>query len=236
MQGTGLIAVDARAFSIESWEKIRYDHISIIDGAKAHRGCVMSEKWKHCSHCNAHFVPQADSAHLVCPNCGQALSSAEVMAGKTEWYFARNNKKVGPISAAQMKKHFAAGELKPTDMVLQSGARKWVTAGDVKEFFPRSIVPPIATTDSIPLRCAPARTSFDSRHDVLSEGQVVPEAANCVQCGMCSYNCPMEIDVRAHAWRGIPIRDSHCLTCSECVNRCPRGVLRFERISLFVMK
>ena len=38
------------------------------------------------------------------------------------------------------------------------------------------------------------------------------------------------------AWRGQPIRDSHCLTCSECVNRCPRGVLRFERIPLFVFK
>jgi NAD-dependent dihydropyrimidine dehydrogenase PreA subunit len=53
---------------------------------------------------------------------------------------------------------------------------------------------------------------------------------------MCSFNCPMGIDVRAHAWRGRPIRDSHCLTCSECVNRCPRGVLRFERIPLFTVK
>ena len=100
----------------------------------------------------------------------------------------------------------------------------------------RSIVAPTALTASIPSTCAPDKGSFDTRHDVLSEAQVVPEAGNCVQCGMCSYNCPMEIDVRAHAWRGIPIRDSHCLTCSECVNRCPRGVLRFERIPLFVLK
>jgi heterodisulfide reductase subunit C len=77
---------------------------------------------------------------------------------------------------------------------------------------------------------------FDSRHEALSEALVVPEAANCVQCGMCSYNCPMGIDVRAHARRGRPIRDSHCLTCSECVKRCPRGVLRFERIPLFLLK
>ncbi len=74
---------------------------------------------------------------------------------------------------------------------------------------------------------------FDSRHEVLSTAMVVPEAANCVQCGMCSYNCPMGIDVRGHAWRGQSIQDSHCLTCSECVRRCPRGVLRFERIPLF---
>src|SRR5437773_483491 len=50
-----------------------------------------------------------------------------------------------------------------------------------------------------------AACAFDTRHEVLSEAQVVPEAANCVQCGMCSYNCPMGIDVRAHAWRGLAI-------------------------------
>jgi heterodisulfide reductase subunit C len=82
----------------------------------------------------------------------------------------------------------------------------------------------------------PARGGFDTHHQVLSEAQVVPEAANCVQCGMCSYNCPMGIDVRGHAWRGLPVRDSYCLTCSECVRRCPRGVLRFERIPLFTVK
>jgi ferredoxin len=46
----------------------------------------------------------------------------------------------------------------------------------------------------------------------------------------------MEIDVRAHAWRGQSIYDSHCLTCGECVKRCPRGVLRFERIPLFTAR
>ncbi|MBL8797612.1 MAG: 4Fe-4S dicluster domain-containing protein [Planctomycetia bacterium] len=75
-----------------------------------------------------------------------------------------------------------------------------------------------------------AALALETRHEVLSAGQVTPEAANCVQCGCCTYNCPMGIDVRAHAWRGLSIRDSHCLTCGECVKRCPRGVLRFERI------
>lgn len=71
------------------------------------------------------------------------------------------------------------------------------------------------------------------RYAILAEGQVVPEAIRCVQCGICSYNCPINIDVRAHAWRGLPIRDSHCLTCGQCVTRCPRGVLRFELIDVF---
>ena len=71
------------------------------------------------------------------------------------------------------------------------------------------------------------------RYEVLSEGYVVSEAVRCVQCGICSYNCPINIDVRAHAWRGEPIKDSHCLTCGQCVARCPRGVLRFEKTQLF---
>jgi ferredoxin len=54
-----------------------------------------------------------------------------------------------------------------------------------------------------------------------------------VQCGICSFHCPIEIDVRRHAWEGEPVKSSHCLTCGECVQRCPRGVLRFEKTSLF---
>jgi heterodisulfide reductase subunit C len=75
---------------------------------------------------------------------------------------------------------------------------------------------------------------FVSRHQALSEAQVVPDADRCVQCGICSYNCPIGIDVRAHAWRGKPVNSSYCLTCGECVKRCPRGVLCFERIPLTI--
>jgi ferredoxin len=72
-----------------------------------------------------------------------------------------------------------------------------------------------------------------TRRQVLVAGYVVPETVRCVQCGICSYNCPIEIDVRRYAWRGEPVKDSYCLTCGECVARCPRGVLRFERTPIF---
>jgi heterodisulfide reductase subunit C len=72
------------------------------------------------------------------------------------------------------------------------------------------------------------------KHTVLASGHVVPDSARCVQCGICTYNCPIGIDVRAHAWRGDPVVHSQCLTCGECVARCPRGVLRFERTDLFI--
>lgn len=61
----------------------------------------------------------------------------------------------------------------------------------------------------------------------LAQAWVVPDSARCVQCGICSLNCPIEIDVRRMAWLGTPIKDNRCLTCGECVARCPRSVLRF---------
>ncbi|MEW5829591.1 MAG: 4Fe-4S dicluster domain-containing protein [Chloroflexota bacterium] len=67
----------------------------------------------------------------------------------------------------------------------------------------------------------------------LTSGHVVPEAGRCVQCGVCSYNCPIGIDVRHHAWLGEPVKRSECLTCGECVARCPRGVLHFAHTDLF---
>ena len=77
--------------------------------------------------------------------------------------------------------------------------------------------------------------SFESasRRQALVEANVVPDSSRCVQCGICSYNCPINIDVRRHAWEGKPVSDSRCLTCGECVARCPRDVLRFERTALF---
>lgn len=71
------------------------------------------------------------------------------------------------------------------------------------------------------------------RRTVLASGHVVPEPGRCVQCGICSYYCPIEINVRLHVWRGEAITNSVCLTCGECVARCPRDVLRFEEINLF---
>lgn len=78
--------------------------------------------------------------------------------------------------------------------------------------------------------------SDSTRHTVLSSGHVVSESSRCVQCGICTYNCPIGIDVRAHVWRDEAIKHSECLTCGECVARCPRGVLRFAQTDLFVRR
>jgi ferredoxin len=168
------------------------------------------------------------------------LISAAASSSAAKWYYARNNESVGPLFAAQLKELAATGVLSPTDLVRQSGSPKWVVARKLKGLFALSAPSVPVATPAAPvapkLVGIPLTYDLASRHQVLSEAQVVPDAARCVQCGICSYNCPIGIDVRAHAWRGRPINDSHCLTCSECVNRCPRGVLSFERIAMFTAK
>ena len=69
------------------------------------------------------------------------------------------------------------------------------------------------------------------KYVTLATAWVLPEPRRCVQCGVCSFNCPMAIDVRRHVWCNEPVVDSRCLTCGECVKRCPRGLLRFEPIA-----
>ncbi len=82
-------------------------------------------------------------------------------------------------------------------------------------------------------RRLPAARMAPDRRQARFSGWVMPEPVRCVQCGICSFYCPIDIDVRRHAWQGEPVKDSRCLTCGECVARCPRGVLRFERTTLF---
>jgi Pyruvate/2-oxoacid:ferredoxin oxidoreductase delta subunit len=67
----------------------------------------------------------------------------------------------------------------------------------------------------------------------MVSGRVVADNVRCVECGICTYNCPLGIDVRKHVRQSLPISDDACLTCGECVARCPRGTLRFEESSVF---
>jgi len=66
----------------------------------------------------------------------------------------------------------------------------------------------------------------------LTMVRVVPEAVRCMQCGICSFNCPAGIDVRDYAWQGQPVDDSACLACGQCILRCPRSALHFEPVKI----
>ncbi len=64
------------------------------------------------------------------------------------------------------------------------------------------------------------------RLHLLQHGAVLPVAGRCVQCGICSYSCPMGIDVRAYSRQHLVVDDRRCLRCGSCVERCPRGALQ----------
>jgi len=69
----------------------------------------------------------------------------------------------------------------------------------------------------------------NSNSPVIYElGCVVPDSRRCVQCGICSYNCPIGIPVRDYARQGLPVQNPDCITCGQCIQVCPRGTLRWE--------
>jgi ferredoxin len=66
---------------------------------------------------------------------------------------------------------------------------------------------------------------------LFRSARVEPVAGRCVQCGLCSYNCPTGVDVRGYARRCLAIDDPRCIKCGTCVARCPRAVLCFGPIA-----
>ena len=84
-------------------------------------------------------------------------------------------------------------------------------------------------------RTVPGRllTRDRAKRRAMVSAVVVAEPVRCVECGICTFNCPLGIDVRTHVRLRRPVADSYCLTCGECVARCPRGTLRFEQSTLF---
>ena len=77
-----------------------------------------------------------------------------------EWYYAKDGKPEGPVSAAQLKQLAASGQLEPTDMVFKVGTKDWAPASSVAGLFPtgsgRSSAPAAPPTVE-----APASFAFD---------------------------------------------------------------------------
>ena len=64
------------------------------------------------------------------------------------------------------------------------------------------------------------------RHAVLSTGQVVPDPARCVQCGICSYNCPVGIATqKPHLRARLPVDEA-----AERLNRFLRATVELMQI------
>ena len=49
----------------------------------------------------------------------------------------------------------------------------------------------------------------------------------CVGCGICSGKCPMSLDVQKLVASG-DMKDSECILCGECVDCCPKKVVKYS--------
>ncbi len=56
--------------------------------------------------------------------------------------------------------------------------------------------------------------------------RLAAERPACIECGACTRECPMSIDVQNLVASGSMEHDE-CVHCGTCVDRCPKSVIRF---------
>ena len=56
------------------------------------------------------------------------------------WYYARDKKKMGPATLAELRRLLADSALEPADLVLQEGTQKWRPLAEVVAVKPEVIV------------------------------------------------------------------------------------------------
>jgi polyferredoxin len=50
---------------------------------------------------------------------------------------------------------------------------------------------------------------------------------NCINCKLCTRNCPMSLDVNDMVQQGS-MKNSECVLCGECVDTCPKKVISYS--------
>lgn len=75
-----------------------------------------------------------------------------------EWYYSKNGKELGPVSATDLKAVVKSGQLSPADMVWKKGMPQWKRAGTVKGLFSSAAAsPPAESTQN----ATPVEPVFD---------------------------------------------------------------------------
>ena len=57
--------------------------------------------------------------------------------------------------------------------------------------------------------------------------QLSADKAKCVNCKICSKNCPMSLDVNSMVQQNS-MENSECILCGSCVDNCPKGVVKYS--------
>lgn len=61
-----------------------------------------------------------------------------------DWYYARGNKQMGPVAAAELKRLAAEGEITPESLVWREGLTEWTAARNVRGLFEEESKPTVA--------------------------------------------------------------------------------------------
>jgi Predicted membrane protein len=97
-----------------------------------------------------------------------------------QFYVARNNKRLGPFSAAQLRRFAADGRLRPTDTVWKEGMEKPVAAAKVKSLFLAPLAPASpagvsAPAENVPVSLPPVDAgAVEPGPSALSTAQAAP--------------------------------------------------------------
>jgi hypothetical protein len=57
---------------------------------------------------------------------------------ETQWYYARDDQPMGPVSGAELRQLAEAGELQPDDLLWREGMEEWTTAINLGGLFGKS--------------------------------------------------------------------------------------------------
>lgn len=71
---------------------------------------------------------------------------------KMKWFYAREGKRIGPVSSSELRRLAAANEIQPNDLIWRHGLKTWIRASQVKGLLPGRVLeaspPPLATATS----------------------------------------------------------------------------------------
>ncbi len=107
---------------------------------------------------------------------------------EVQWYYARNDQPMGPVSAAELQALVEAGELKPDDLLWREGMEAWTTAVNLRELFEADSSQRPGGLSAIvkrrggnrPLLVRPDRSSVQSRLQSLVEATQIILWTTCV--------------------------------------------------------
>ena len=53
-----------------------------------------------------------------------------------------------------------------------------------------------------------------------------PTGNDCVECGICNKNCPMDIDIMSYIQNHTSVKDTECIMCGTCRVLCPTNAIK----------